>query len=320
MQLTNAQINVFVGKVLKLPQGKRKEYLDQVDYLISRMQTKIDEDSSFAVKKFTKTGSLRKGTVLKPRGDNGVDADIAVDLDVSEASKGDLGSLHEIILGLLCAVYPQKKREDFTIQPRTLGIHFQDSGLDVDLVPVIPIPSEPGYGWQPSSQGADPVKTSVQGQLAFIKARSDADPLYRTLVRLGKGWRNAQELDFLRSFVIELILAHLQDTEGASDTLEKGLLRFFRYIAQSELKQPISFPENGHVRMYPADAVVILDPVNKNNNVTALMNEIERQEIVKLATSSWELITTARRNAFKGETMEYWKEVFGRSFLIEDSR
>lgn len=316
MQLTDTQINVFVDKVLKLPPGKRQEYLDQVDYLIGRMQAKIDEDSSFAVKKFTKTGSLRKGTVLKPRGDNGVDADVAVDLDVSEASKEDLDSLHGIILSLLWAVYPQKRREDFTIQPRTLGIHFRESGLDVDLVPVIPIASEPGYGWQPSARGAPLLKTSVQGQLDFIKARSDADPRYRTLVRLVKGWRNAQELDSLRSFGIELILAYLQDTEGVAENLEKGLLRFFRYVAQTELKEPISFPENGRVTDHPDDVVVVLDPVNKNNNVAARLTDDERREIVLRATEAWELITTARRNAFKGETVEYWKEVFGRSFLI----
>jgi hypothetical protein len=318
VQLTDAQINVFVDKVLKLPRGKRQEYLGQVDYLIARMQAKIDEDSSFAVKKFTKTGSLRKGTVLKPRGDNGVDADVAVDLDVSEASKDDLASLHGIIRDLLCAVYPQKKRDDFEVQPRTLGIHFHDSGLDVDLVPIIPIPSEPGYGWQPSSQGAAPVKTSVQGQLSFIKARSDADTRYRTLVRLLKGWRNVQELDALRSFAIELVLAHLQDAEGLAESLEKGLLRFFRHVVQTELKTPIRFPENGRVGSYPDDTVVILDPVNKDNNVAARLTDQERREIVTRATDAWELITTARRNGFKGETLEYWKDVFGRSFVIEE--
>jgi len=318
MQLTDTQIHVFVEKVLKLPRGKRQEYLDQVDYLIGRMQAKIDEDSSFAVKKFTKTGSLRKGTVLKPRGDNGVDADVAVDLDVSEASKDDINSLHEIILDLLLAVYPQKERDDFKVQPRTLGIHFRESGLDVDLVPVIPIPAEPGYGWQPSAQGAAPVKTSVQGQLTFIKTRSDADLRYRTLVQLLKGWRNAQELDFMRSFMIELILAYLQDTKGAAESLEDGLLRFFLYVAQTELKGPISFLENGRVAGYPDDVVVILDPVNKENNVAARLADAERREIVKRATEAWELITTARRNAFKGETVEYWREVFGRSFVIEE--
>ncbi len=223
MHLTDAQINVFVNNVLKLPRGKRQEYLTQVDRLISQMQAKIEEDSGFAVKKFTKAGSLMKGTVLKPRGDSGVDADVAVALDVSEASRDDLASLHRIILDLLCAVYPQKKRGDFEVQPRTLGIHFRESGLDGDLVPIIPIPSEPGYGWQPSSQGAAPVKTSAQSQLDFIKKRSDADPRYRTLVRLLKSWRNTQELEGLSSFMIELLIAQLQDTPGtAAPRWERG--------------------------------------------------------------------------------------------------
>jgi len=143
MMLTDAQMDIFVSKVLHLGTGKRKEFIAQVDYLIGRLKTKITEDSSFKVKGFKKTGSLVKGTVLKPRGENGVDADIAVFLDVSAAEKDDVQKLHSIILDLLLAVYPTKKKEDFQVQPRTLGIHFHDSGLDVDLVPVIPIPEEP---------------------------------------------------------------------------------------------------------------------------------------------------------------------------------
>ena len=184
MMLTDSQINVFVSKVLHLGPGKRKEFIGQVDYLIERLKKKITEDSSFNVKGFKKTGSLVKGTVLKPRGENGVDADIAVFLDVSAAEKDDVEKLHEIILKLLMAVYPTKKKEDFQVQPRTLGIHFHDSGLDVISSPVIPIPEEEGYGWQPSSQNGDQVKTSVQGQLDFIKSRKDVDDRYRTLVRL----------------------------------------------------------------------------------------------------------------------------------------
>jgi hypothetical protein len=64
--------------------------------------------------------------------------------------------------------------------------------------------------------------------------------------------------------------------------------------------------------------VVVLDPVNKENNVAARMTDTERREIVKRAMEAWELVTTARRNGFKGETVEYWREVFGRSFLIEE--
>ncbi len=108
MILTDEQIEVFVSKVLHLGTGKRKGFIAQVDYLIGRLKTKITEDSSFKVKGFKKTGSLVKGTVLKPRGENGVDADIAVFLDVSAAEKDDVEKLHSIILDLLLAVYPTK--------------------------------------------------------------------------------------------------------------------------------------------------------------------------------------------------------------------
>jgi len=318
LRLTDAEINVFVSKALRLPQGKRQEYLAQVDFLIARLQSKIKDDGSFRVTGFKKTGSLVKGTVLRPRGDDGVDADVAVYLDLSEASKSDIRLLHEVILKLIRAVYPQKSQQDFQIQPRTLGIHFRDSGLDVDLVPIIPIPGQPGYGWQPSSQQDQPIKTSVEGQLAFLKKRNDADPFYRSAVRLAKKWRNTQELDQLRSFLIELVLAHIQDTQGVIPNLEEGIQRFFLYIAQSQLLEPIAFPENGAVAKFPENVVVVLDPVNATNNVAVRMTDAERRQLVQEAERAWERISTASFCAGKGDTLEHWKEVFGRSFVIED--
>lgn len=318
VKLTDAEINCFVSRVLKLPPGKRKEYLDQVDFLLGRLESKIKEDGSFRVTGFKKTGSLVKGTVIRPKGDDGVDADVAVYLDLSEADKSDIYLLHEIILKLVRTVYPQKNQQDFQIQPRTLGIHFRDSGLDVDLVPVVPIPNQSGYGWQPSAQKGDPVKTSVQGQLDFIRKRSNSDSSYRTLVRLVKKWRNVQELDSFRSFLIELVLAHIQDTQGASPTLEDGLQRFFLYITQSKLLERIAFSESGVVKNFPKDTVVILDPVNPENNVAKRLTDAERKEITSKAETAWEKLSTASFTSGKGETVEFWKFVFGRSFTIED--
>lgn len=316
MFLTDAQINYFDQNVLKLKPERRKAYLEQVDYLIDRLGKKVDENSTFAVRGFRKTGSLMKGTVLRPRGDAGVDADIAVELDVTEAAKDDVDRLHSILRQLLMAVYPTKVPDDFKVQPYTLGIQFHDSGLAVDLVPVIPILEEPGFGWQPSSTGLPLVKTSITGQLAFIKARRDADTRYRILVRMAKQWRNQHELP-LRSFAIELLLACIIDEQGAAQSLENGLLRFFLFIAQSELREPIRFPENGFVSRLARDPVVILDPVNAENNVTKRITESERQEIVAAANTAWERLTTARRNGYTGQTLECWKDVFGRSFVIE---
>jgi hypothetical protein len=139
MKLTDTEIAYFVDSRLKLKRGKRAEYLAQVDNLITRFKAKVDAHPSLGIKKFLKTGSLRKGTVLRPRDGFGVDADVAVYLKVDESGDFDLDKLHHVIRELLVSIYSSKAPDDFEVQPRTLGIVFHDSGLDVDLVPILPI-------------------------------------------------------------------------------------------------------------------------------------------------------------------------------------
>jgi hypothetical protein len=319
MELTDSQINYFVNNRLKLPKGKRAEYLAQVDYLIERFAGAAAGDEMIDIKKFLKTGSLRKGTVLRPNGDFGVDADVAVFLNTNGASQYDLAKLHDRIRRMLAKIYPMKKPEDFTVQPRTLGIQFRDSGLEMDLVPLVAI-YEPGdYGWQPSSRGAPPVKTSVTKQLEFIRTRKDGYANFTALVRLLKFWRNFWELeDSLRSFTIELIVSHLQDVRGVPPSLEDGLLRFFLYVADSELKTPISFKGCGTPKSLPKDRVVILDPCNPENNVARKITDQDCKGIVQKCHQAWETLSYARNYDGKRQTLELWKEVFGRSFAIEE--
>jgi len=319
MELTDTQLLYFVNNRLKLPQGKRSEYLKQVDHLIERFEAAAKNDNKINIKKFLKTGSLRKGTVLRPRGDLGVDADVAVYLDGNGMSGFDLANLHSRIRLMLKKIYPTKKDADFKVQPRTLGIEFMDSGLEMDLVPLIAIDGPGDYGWQPSSQGDKPVKTSVTKQLEFIRARKDGYGNFTALVRLIKSWRNFQELeDSLRSFTIELILSHLQDAEGAPASLEAGVLRFFMYVAQSQLKTPICFKECGTPQSFPKDRVVILDPCNVDNNVGRKIDEQDCKAIVGKCLAAWETLTYARNHGGKTQTLELWKDVFGRSFVIEE--
>src|SRR5438105_7617030 len=145
MELTDTQLNYFVNNRLRLPKGKRSEYLAQVDRLIERFDAAATGDSHINVRKFLKTGSLRKGTVLRPRGDHGVDADVAVFLNANGASAYDLANLHGRIRRMLTKIYPTKKTEDFSIQPRILGIEFKHSGLEMDLVPLIAIDGPGDY-------------------------------------------------------------------------------------------------------------------------------------------------------------------------------
>jgi len=118
MQMLDSQLLYFVHNRLKLEKGKRAEFLAQVDRLIEKFDAACKGDPVINIKKFLKTGSLRKGTVLRPRGDFGVDSDVAVFLNTN-GSRAQLATLHDRIRKLLTKIYPTKKPEDFKVQPRT---------------------------------------------------------------------------------------------------------------------------------------------------------------------------------------------------------
>lgn len=317
MQLTDTQLTYFVDHRVKLPKDQREKHLEQVSNLITEFRRVASDDRTINVQKFLFAGSLMKGTSLRPRDGYSPDADIAAFLLPDAHGGFNLESLHERIRRLLFKCYPTKKSTDFTVQPRTLGIIFQGSGLEVDLVPIIPHPSRDDFGYQPSSRGEQPILTSVAGQLEFIRKRKVTDPRFAKLVRMAKYWRNQHELDELRSFVIELLIANLQDQHGPAPSLEGGLLRLFGWIAQTRLREPVTFRECGRPPSWPQDRAVILDPVNSSNNVARRLTDPQCQEIIDVARTAWERIHEASNNDYIGETLECWKDVFGRSFVIE---
>jgi len=312
MELTDTDLAWFVDNRLRLPAGSRDKFLAQVDSLIRLFSAAAAGDPSLKIAGFRKTGSLVKDTVLRPGDGVSVDADVAVFLG-SDGAYGDLASLHSRIRKLLISIYPTKRPEDFTVQSRTLGIVYRGSGLEVDLVPVIPIGGE--YCLQPSFEGRPFLKTSISGQLDFIAKRKEADSRFTHLVRMLKHWRNEQDLEGLGSYLIELLVSHLQDREGPALSLETGLLRFFLFIAQTKLLEPVVFPY-GWAPSLPESRPIVLDPVNPQNNVAERMTSAEWTEILGRAREALEALTTARRNGYKGETVEFWKGVFGRSFGI----
>ena len=149
--------------------------------------------------------------------------------------------------------------------------------------------------------------------MKFVKDRKDEDPDFRTLVRMAKRWRTWKEVP-LKSFHIELIMAHMLELKGKTGSLEKRFRDFLLYIAESGLKEVIKFPENGNAPEF-SDTVVIIDPVCDTNNVASRITEGERKEIVQLADESWE----AAHFASVEDDFEIWKELFGKGFKVEDA-
>lgn len=300
--------------MLRLPEDKRKEYHAQVDRLISALTKRVHEQSEIKITKVVKAGSFAKYTILRKTSEDPVDVDVVFYISGRSVDKESLASLTELIYDAMIKLYPNKSVENFEIQRKAATVTFIGSGLSVDIVPVIEDPARAGYGWQFDIHDGTKVQTCAPCQIKFVRDRKDIDPDFRTLVRLAKKWRNRVELKPLKSFTIELIMAHVLAKNGKDGSIEKRFRDFLLYIAQSGLKEVISFPENGLVFPSFTDPVVILDPVCNTNNVASRISEDERKEIAAAALEAWETANFASME----DNIEIWKELFGPRFKVEE--
>ena len=314
MPLTDAQLRHFDASQLRLPADKRTEYHRQVDGLIDGLRRGLARDAGVRVANVVKAGSFAKHTMLRKSAEDPVDVDVVFYIDGRTPDTATLETLTDEIYNLLVGAYPNKSVSDFEIQRRATAVSFIGTGLGVDVVPVIADPSHPGYGWQFDTQDRTYHRTCATCQIKFVQDRKNKDRDFRTLVRLAKKWRNHMEIEPLKSYAVELILAWLLDREGSADPIESRFHGFLLYIAQSGLREVIRFPENtGTVPVF-RDPVAILDPVCNDNNVAARITEAERGMIVEAAKTSWE---TAVFASVENER-RFWRELLGPRFDIKE--
>lgn len=314
MPLSNAQLKFYDSNVLRLTAEKRTEYHGQVDRLVAALSTKLKEQTDIKVTKVVKAGSFAKYTILQKTNHDPVDVDVVFYISGKDEESESLESLTQTIFDALIKLYPNKSVEHFEIQRRAATVKFVGSGLSIDIVPVIANFWKDGYGWQYDIVDGSRMETCAPCQIKFVQNRKDKDPNFRTLVRLGKRWRRQAEVK-LKSFMVELVMAHLLDKNGAGGSIEQRFRDFLLYIHRSGLKEVIKFPENGILVPSFDDPVVILDPVNSSNNVGSRITEEERVEIVAAAGESYE----AAFYASTSDDMEVWKEVFGPRFRVEET-
>lgn len=315
MPLTNVQLLWYDSNVLRLPQKKRTEYHEQVDRLIKELRKQVENREELKVSKVVKAGSFAKYTILRKTNDDAVDVDVVFYITGKDASHETFKQLSDTIYELLIKIYPTKKVEDFEIQRRAATVTFIGSGLSVDIVPLIQDPARPDHGWQFDIQDGSKSETCAPCSIKFVADRKNTDTHFRTLVRMGKRWKNHHKPAGLKSFHIELIMAHLLEKNGSGGSIEKRFRDFLLYIAQSGLKDRIDFVENrSNSTVQFTDPVVIVDPVNNRNNAASRITENERIEIMQAATQSWEDAVFASED----DDVELWKEVFGPRFKVED--
>ena len=316
--IAHAEIRNFADTRVNLPSDTARRYREQVNRLRENLAKHIADNPGFALVKMLHAGSVAKGTALRTIND--LDAAVYVRKD---QTPGDERELVPWMADRLREAYPTKDASDFsTDSPHCVTIHFRGSDLNVDVVPVLYEGDENDYGYLVDKFTGERLLTSVPRHLEFIRKRKAANQThFAQVVRLVKWWasqRKAENANFkCKSFLLELLVAHLADDGADLKDYPQALEGFFSYVVKTGLEERVAFTD-----YYPASrlpdptgaAIEVFDPVNPENNVTDKYMWADREALVDASEEAADAIREASYSTTKGRAVELWQVVLGPSF------
>ncbi|MGB2987579.1 MAG: CBASS oligonucleotide cyclase [Phycisphaerae bacterium] len=315
--ISQADICRFAEDRVNLPWDVAKTRREHVRGFRERLQKWIKANPDSGLVKSYLSGSLAKGTALSVSSD----VDVALYVKHNGERKVDR-SFIEWIAERIRKAFPQMPPEQIEPQEYSVKVTFKGAGVDIDIVPVFYEDDPSDKGWLVSKKSGRLLMTSIPMHLAFTRKRKDAQPRhFAQVVRLLKWWaaeKKSADASFrLKSFMVELICAHLADNGRDLSDYRVGMETFFNHAIKTGLRTRIAFtdyyPENKLPRTL-ADPVQIFDPVNPNNNVASQYTENNRQLIVTAAQDALDALNEAHTAATKGHAVEMWQVVLGSSF------
>ena len=313
MEYTNSEMRRFVERI-KLTNERKSNYATQIDNLKTKVTDAIKDIEGVKLLKVKRAGSWKKGTALAPRGNNPLDVDMVFFIEKEERYKFDAEKIREELIDILCTAYPNKARQDFSSGKCTVGVVFRGTGLEVDVVPFVPVRPGSSYGTQPVKElrgGA--LKTSVDHQLQFSIDLKKKNREYASIVRILKHWRNEREID-LSSFALEILVGNAIRTGDITGTdIVSGAMAIWEQIGSGRDIQ-VRFGATGRVGR---DRPWISDPANDSNNVAAKFLSTWR-DVREEAERAFETIMYARQVEAQGRTRDLWKEVMGPRFNVDE--
>ena len=316
--VSHSDIARFAQEKVNLPKDKADEYRAQVRRLRERLENYLADHPDFSLRKMLLSGSLAKGTALRSLND----IDVGCYVSGSDAPH-DIAALLEYLAERLRKAFPNFSPDQVTPQTYSVKVSFRGSGLDVDVVPILYNGDEKWYGNLVSQDDGSFLRTNIPLHLEFIRRRKDDQQThFAQIVRLVKFWiRNMKrEQDGFRfkSFMCELVLAHLADQGLDFSDYPEALQHFFTYVARTGLREQIAFDDYYDLSVVGSfsEPVQIIDPVNEENNSACLYTQAQAEAIADAALDAGDAIDAALRAPTKQETVYYWQKVFGPAFQV----
>ena len=314
----HSDIARFAQEKVNLPKDKADEYRAQARRLREKLEGYLAEHPDFALKKMLLSGSLAKGTALRSLND----IDVGCYISGAQAPK-DVAALLEYLAERLRKAFPNFSPDQVKPQTYSVTVSFRGSGLDVDVVPILYEGDPQWYGNLVSQDDGSFLETSIPLHLEFARRRKAAqEKHFAQVVRLVKFWarnmKREKEGFRFKSFMVEMILAHLCDQKLDFADYPEALQHFFTYCAGTGLREQVAFTDYydaGAVGSFP-EPVQIIDPVNAKNNVSRLYSAEQAEAIADAAMDAGDAIDAALVAPTKQETLYYWQKVFGPSFQV----
>lgn len=314
--IDHSDIARFAEERVNLKREDASELRAQANRLRDKLEGYLDEHPDFELRKMLLSGSLAKGTALKSISD----IDVACYVS-SSAAPQKVSELIDWLATKLEKAFPNFKPEQIKRKTYSVSVNFIASGNEVDIVPILYAGDPDWRGDLISQDTGEKLMTSVPLHLEFIRKRKQANEKhFAQLVRLLKFWaklRKAEDDGFrFKSFMVELIVAHLADRGTTLGDYPEALQAIFTFIASDDFRTAIAFSDyyDPKTCKTTTDPVRIFDPVNCENNVARLYTADNKNKIVKAALDAGDAIDAALRATTKGDTVRYWQKVFGPTF------
>ncbi|PDT80860.1 CBASS oligonucleotide cyclase [Sinorhizobium sp. BJ1] len=318
LHVDHADIVRFAEDRVNLPADKALEYRAQARRLRERLESYLSEHPDFSLRKMLLSGSLAKGTALRSLND----IDVACYVSGANAPH-QVSELLEYLAERLRRAFPNFSPDQVKPQTYSVTVSFKGTGLDVDVVPILYDGDPNWYGNLVSQDDGSFLRTSIPRHLEFAAKRKAAQKVhFAQVVRLAKFWTRImkRERDGFRfkSFMVEMVLAHLQDKGADFSDYPNALQEFFTYIATSNFRERIAFGDYYSLSSIGklSDPVQIIDPVNAENNVSRLYTSQQADMIVEAALDAGDAIDAALAAPTKQLTIYYWQKVFGSTFQV----
>lgn len=288
------QIADFADARVNLPFDKVRQFRDRVNGLRDSLEAKIAADPGYAIVRTLHSGSVAKGTALRTVND----FDLAVYLKPDQVPADDrlLGSW---LIARLKEARPRLADDQFVPQAHCVTIAYRD-GTKIDVVPVLDVGDGGADGYLIEKDTGEQVLTNVRRHLEFIRARKKRVPVhFRQVIRLAKYWiriRKTDDADFrFKSFLAEMLCAHLLDQGVEMSDYAVALGAFFEYVVRSGLRETVVFDDYYDSSAVPVaqGVITVIDPVNPGNNVAARYTDQDRERIVHAARAALDAIDYA---------------------------